>query len=103
MDAIISQIYRTKAYTRPMVTGVVLVAVCVRISFDRHGKRYGVSYQVKDVIALIENTPGLAVGEVDEDNDLAAFDQEVERPGYNRLVADIRYQGCFTQARAPLA
>jgi DNA invertase Pin-like site-specific DNA recombinase len=25
-----------------------------------------------------------------EDNDLSAFDQEVERPGYNRLIADIR-------------
>jgi DNA invertase Pin-like site-specific DNA recombinase len=90
MDAIISQIYCPKPYTRPMVTAVVLVAVYVRISFDRHGKRYGVSDQVKDVIALIEGTPGLAVGEVYEDNDVSAFDKEVERPSYNRLVADIR-------------
>ncbi len=90
MDTIISQIYRVKAYTRPMVTGVILVAIYVRISFDRHGRRYGVSDQVKDIIALIEGTPGLAVGEIYEDNDVSAFDKEVERPNYNRLLADIR-------------
>lgn len=90
MDAIMLQLYGSKPYTPPMVTGVTLVPIYVRISYDRYGKRHGVSDQIKDVITLIEGIPGLEVGEIYEDNDVSAFKKEVERAGYNRLIADIR-------------
>jgi len=84
------KLYQPRAYTARVAVGVISVALYVRISFDRHGRRDGVSDQIKDVIALIEGIPGLEVGEIYEDNDVSAFNKEVERENYNRLIADIK-------------
>ncbi|WP_161934744.1 recombinase family protein [Frankia sp. R43] len=90
MRTIMPAIYGPTASYTPHMSGDVPVAVYVRISYDRYGKRHGVSDQTSDVIDLIERTPGLVLGEVYEDNDISAFNKDAERPEYNRLIRDIR-------------
>ncbi|OHV28199.1 hypothetical protein BBK14_03240 [Parafrankia soli] len=90
MRTIMPAIYGPATSYTPHMSGDVPVAVYVRISYDRYGKRHGVSDQTSDVIDLIERTPGLVLGEVYEDNDISAFNKDAERPEYNRLIRDIQ-------------
>jgi site-specific DNA recombinase len=64
-------------------------AIYVRISDDREGAGLGVERQEKDCRAVADRL-GWTVTEVYTDNDLSAYNRRKPRPGYLRLLTDIR-------------
>lgn len=61
-------------------------AVYLRISQDATGEQAGVTRQREDCLALVEEQ-GWTVHEIYTDNDISAYKS---RPGYQRLLADIK-------------
>lgn len=66
------------------------VAVYARASKDREEKRISTARQLTEGVKLAgDQFPGMPVRTY-EDDDLSGADPNVERPDYNRLIADIR-------------
>ena len=79
-------------YGQPTVTlpGVGAICIYCRISKDREGRAEGVETQERRGREYAaQHWPGLPVV-VYSDNDLTAADPEVERPGFDALVAAVR-------------
>ena len=67
-----------------------VIAVYARASKDRAERRISTARQIFQATKLANDQfPGVEV-RVYEDNDITAADPKVERPDYNRLIADIR-------------
>lgn len=67
----------------------IRAAIYVRISKDRDDRREGVDRQLKDCRTILEMR-GWTLQEIYTDNNVSASSRRVERPAYNRMVAEYR-------------
>lgn len=79
-----------KLKTRPLSTDHLPIALYARLSKNLDGTRESVATQLSAGRRYCEQTwPGRPIIEFSDDN-LSGADEDVERPGYNRMIAALR-------------